>query len=61
MKITNNTKMNHMIMSFSNNYNAISIDRVSSNNNIGRFAVFMYFLFRYVYFLIIYRKVTFSA
>ena len=36
IKIANNTKINHIMVSFTNHYNAISIDRLSSKTKIGK-------------------------
>ena len=35
-KIANNTKSNHILVSFTDHYNAISIDRLSSKTKIGK-------------------------
>ena len=36
IKIANNTKINHIMVSFTNHYNAISIDRLPSKTKIGK-------------------------
>ena len=36
MKIANNTKVNHIMISFTDHYNAICIDRLSSKTKIGK-------------------------
>ena len=36
IKIASNTKINHIMVSFTNHYNAISIDRLSSKTKIGK-------------------------
>ena len=36
IKIANNTKINHLTVSFTDHYNAISIDRLSSKIKIGK-------------------------
>ena len=36
IKIANNTKSNHIMVSFTNHYNAISIDRLPSKTKIGK-------------------------
>ena len=36
IKIANDTKINHIIVSFSNHYNAISLDRIPSKTKIGK-------------------------
>ena len=36
IKIANNTKINHLTVSFTDHYNAISIDRLSSKTKIGK-------------------------
>ena len=38
IKIAKNTKINHVIVSFTNHYNAISIDRLSSKTKIGKYS-----------------------
>ena len=35
IKIANNNKINHIMVSFTGHYNAISIDRLSSKTKIG--------------------------
>ena len=37
-KIANNTKINHIMVSFIDHYNAISIDRLSSKTKIGKYS-----------------------
>ena len=37
IKIANNTKINHIMVSFTNHYNAISIDRFPSKTEIGKY------------------------
>ena len=37
IKIANNTKINHIMVSFTNHYNAISIDRLSSKTKIEKY------------------------
>ena len=36
IKIANNTKINHIMVSFTDHYNAISIDRLPSKSKIGK-------------------------
>ena len=36
IKIANSTKINHIIVSFTGHYNAISIDRLASKSKIGK-------------------------
>ena len=38
MKIDKNKKINHIIVSFTNHHNAISIDRVPSKTKIGKYS-----------------------
>ena len=38
IKIANNTKINHIMVSFTNHYNAISIDRLPSKTKIGKYS-----------------------
>ena len=38
IKIAKNTKINHVVVSFANHYIAISIDRLSSKTNIGKYS-----------------------
>ena len=37
IKIANNTKINHIMVSFTNHYNAISIDRLPSKTKIEKY------------------------
>ena len=36
VKIANNTKMNHIMVPFTDHYNAVSIDRLPSTTKIGK-------------------------
>ena len=38
IKIANNTKINYIMVSFTNNYNAISIDRLPSKTKIEKYS-----------------------
>ena len=38
IKIANNTKINHIIVSFTNHINAISIDRIPSKTKIEKYS-----------------------
>ena len=38
VKIANNTNINHIMVSFTNHYNDISIDRLPSKTKIGKYS-----------------------
>ena len=61
IKIANNTKINHIMVSFTNHYNAISIDRLPSKTKIGKYSwYFNNSLYVYVRGLLSYKDFSFS-
>ena len=61
MKITNNTKMNQIMASFSDNYNSIFTDRVPCKHKNWQFHGILIILFQISLFSHHIQKLTFSA